>query len=365
MESHLRVPGRLNKVLSRSQNLHGVINLTLADFGVWLADNKMVFFSEYTDHGPTHISEVLVTAEALIRDEAWSALTPEDSAIIVLSIVLHDSAMHLSEDGFVEILSSNLDSEKKFRFKREPPWSLLWEEFLGEASRFDGRTLIKLFGEATPCHRPPSKPLDWTLKDRLLIGEFIRRHHARLAYEIALHGVPGGGKKRLGLVHIEERFAELAGFVARSHGLSLRYAVDLLQREERREVHNVHVPFLMTVLRIADYLQIQQERAPKQVLQVRTLRSPISSQEWRAHHAIDYITCVHDDPEALYVKTEPKNVSDYLKIKSLLSSIQLEFDEVWAVLGEVYGRVEGLKQFGLTVRRIRSNIDDESKFWEL
>ena len=94
--------------------------------------------------------------------------------------------MHLTEDGFFhlvqrpnpsigrEVLHPELDSK---------PWFDLWEEFLDEASRFDGKMLIRLFGDTEPVKRPPLQKQFLTLRDRLLIGRLIRRYHSRIAHE--------------------------------------------------------------------------------------------------------------------------------------------------------------------------------------
>src|SRR5262249_39839047 len=139
------------------------------------------------------------------------------------------------------------------------PWPELWGEFLREAARFDGKRLKKLFGNTEPAKPPPLDALTMTKRDRLLIGEFLRRHHPRLAHEIALQGVPGPTTTPLKLQDIDRKLADLGGLVARSHGMALRAAADLLPPDERRETRNVHAPFLMSVLRVADYLQIHAE----------------------------------------------------------------------------------------------------------
>ena len=38
--------------------------------------------------------------------------------------------------------------------------------------------------------------------------------------------------------------------------------------------------------------------------------------------------------------------------------IQRELDTTWAVFGEIYGRFDTMNGFGLTIRRIRSTLDD-------
>jgi molecular chaperone HtpG len=357
----MKLPTRLADLLASNAELLGAVNLTLHDFLIWFGDRNMVFFPEYTDHGPKHIEEVIVTAEALIKDESWTHLTPEDAAVLVLSIVLHDCAMHLSEDGFVEIVSPASSRQIVPGFS-EKPWPELWADFLAEASRFDARKLKALLGDAEPIRRPPLEAQEMTRRDHLLIGEFLRRHHPRLAHEIALWGVPGPSEEKIRLVRVPHGLDNLSGLIARSHGLNLRESVNTLPRNHRREYLKVHAPFLMTILRVADYIQIHSERAPTQVLKVRSLKSPVSQGEWRAHDAIEDINSTHDDPEALVITARPKDVKDFLKLERLLSGLQRELDDSWAFLGEVYGLLPGLRDLGLTIRRVRSNLDDKQEF---
>src|SRR6185369_2184186 len=132
----------------------------------------------------------------------------------------------------------------------DKPWILLWEDFCGEASRFDGRTLMRLFGETQPVRRPPMDPKLMTMRDRLLIGEFVRRHHPRLAQEIASFGVPTLGERPLafqGLSESKEYIAKLAGIIARSHGAHVRSFLPYLRDHfDIRQYKGVHAVFLMT-----------------------------------------------------------------------------------------------------------------------
>ena len=98
------------------------------------------------------------------------------------------------------------------------------------------------------------------------------------------------------------------------------------------------------------------------MLRVRQLRSPISQREWKAHAAIRDIRNTHDDPEAIFIDAAPEDVRTFLRLRQLLAGIQGELDASWAVLGEVYGRVKGLDQLGLNLRRVRSSIDDVAEF---
>ena len=362
MKNSIQVPDRLLSILEASQPLHGAVMLTLDAFEPWLRLSGMPFFPEYTDHGPQHVCETLVTAGALIRDEAYATLTAADVAALVLSVLVHDSAMHLDERAFLILVTDGHPSHAIEGFV-DVPWSVLWREFLGEASRFDGRKLTALFGDAEPIHRPPTDPSHMTRRDRLLIGEFLRRHHHRLAHEIACFGAPSDGPDRLRFLEVPGYVSEVAGVTARSHGVPIRQCVDILHKaDHQREYRGMHPAFLMGVLRIADYLQMAETRAPKELLRIKLLQSPVSHREWDANAAIRDVRHTHEDPEALFIEAEPADVLTYLRIQDWLAGVQKELDESWAVLGEVYGRYAPLDGLGLVVRRVRSNLDNVTEF---
>jgi hypothetical protein len=353
----------LSALLRKDDSLTAAVLHAISVVRPWFEDNKLVFFPEYTDHGPKHIQEVFDTAESLTTESAWQILNPKDVAVLILGIILHDCAMHLSEDGFVSLIKD--DSRPLDEGFGDQPWPRLWHDFMAEARRFDDRKLKALFDDVEPVRVPPLDPLMMTKRDRLLIGEFLRRHHPRLAHEIALTGVPGPPDKGLSLGDIPSDVGDLAGLVARSHGLDLRVCVDYMNDKGKcgaRRTAGVHVTYLMVLVRIADYLQIQKTRAPKEVLKVRSLRSPVSRGEWGAHEDIIDIHPETDDPEEIWVEAKPKDVKTYLKLQHLLTDIQREMDESWAVLGEVYGPTEDLRGFGIKFRRIRSNIQDVAAF---
>jgi hypothetical protein len=361
----IAIPPRLAELLAQDASLHGAVLSSLSLFEPWLASSTMPFFPEYTDHGPKHSEDVLQTIESLIADQAWPAMSPGDSAVVILATLLHDSAMHLREDGFIALVSGTQPHRPILGFD-DRRWDVLWQDFLAEASRFSGQKLHALFGDSTPVCRPPLDPDALTLKDRKLIGEFLRRHHARLAHEIARFGVPGPTSTRLELPQLPGDLQDLAGLVARSHGLPLRDCLPYLNDNFHiRDYHkHIHAVFLMALLRVADYLQIQADRAAPQLRLTFRLRSPVSEREWDVHGSIRNITFAEDDPERIYIKAKPADVCTYLRLKDWLAGIQAELDQSWAVLGEVYGRFadQGLDNLGLTLRRVASNLDDEAAF---
>ncbi|MGC3966250.1 MAG: hypothetical protein QM775_02415 [Pirellulales bacterium] len=363
----MRIPDRLASLLAKDQATNAAVLTAISRFEPWLKQNRLEFFPEYTDHGIEHFEGVLVAASSLISDGAWDVLRPSDAAALVISIVLHDAGMHISADGFKHLIGTS-DPWQTVNASYDRPWNVLWEEFVGEASRFDGRTLTKLFGTASPIHRPHDDSCEWKDRDRLLIGEFLRRHHARLAHDIAVFGVPGvDDDKRVNLGAMEPEDLDLFGLIARSHGMPLRKAVDWHEQKATkafRDYRGVFVPYVMAILRIADYLQVGAERAPSQILQIRKLRSPISVREWKINQAIESITNASEDPEAIFVTARPRDVTAFLRLQDLFRDLQRELDESWAVLGEAYGlhTQRRLNHLGIVLRRIRSTLDDLATF---
>ncbi|TAK30625.1 MAG: hypothetical protein EPO21_18945 [Chloroflexota bacterium] len=363
MTTTIEIPTFLEGILARDTQLRGAVDLSLQAFKALLEDNKTVFFPEYTDHGIDHVEGVMRAAAFLIRDPA-GVITAEDAAVLVLACLLHDVAMHLTKDGFVRLVSTNQQWRIVEKFKDEP-WNVLWADYVMEAKRFDGRALQNLFGSPDPINIPDLKePQLWTEEQLKLIGEFIRRHHHRLAHQIAINGMPGPTSGQLAPQGFDDEFNDIAGVVARSHGMPLRGTFDYLRTHyNERQYRQIHPVFLMAVVRVADYLQVEATRAPEQLLSVKSLRSPISAREWSAHQAIKDAR-TDADVESLFVHCKPDGVGIYLRLKELLTGIQSELDSSWAVLGELYSRytTEGLDTLGLTIRRVTSNLDDEEGF---
>lgn len=296
------IPPRLYEKLQSNEELMGCVLLSIKAFEPWVTLSGMPFFPEYTDHGPNHIQHVLTTAESLISDQAFDVFTAADAAVLVLSILLHDSALHISEDSFIYIITNVKDQHINKSFS-DKPWPESWLDFVAEASRFDGRKLFSLFGDTDPIRRPPMKSDLFTKRDRLLIGEYVRRHHSRLAHEIALYGVPNPTGDLLKLIEAPDYIADLSGVIARSHGTSIRNCISYLkQHYNEREYKGVHSTFLMGLVRISDYLHIESERAPNTILKVKQLQSPFSVREWEAHRSIIDVRHTHEDPEALYIR---------------------------------------------------------------
>lgn len=356
------LPDLFEKKLLRSPTLMSDVRKTLENFEPWLEQSGMPFFPGFTDHSPRHINDVLTTASSLISDEAHQLLSPEDITVLVIAALLHDSGMHLTQDGFRALVEK--DGTPIIQGLGDRPWNQMWTEFLAEASRFGEERLFAVFGDTEPISVSNLDLKNLSEKDCLLGGEFVRRHHARLAHEIAIDRVPMASNMGLEIIGLDSELRDLAGLVARSHGMTIRSTFPYLESKYGRvhEYRNVKTPFLMAVLRIADYVQVKSDRAIKSLLSIKELRSPISRQEWRNHFAVRDVTTRHEDPEAMYVHATPTDVKTFLRLSSLFEDIQRELDRSWATIGEVYGRMGDLSGLGINIRRLLSNIDDSKRF---
>lgn len=358
----IKFPKLFENVLASDPALNAAVRQSFGLFEPWLSQSGMPFFPGFTDHSPRHIGDVLDTAASLISDAGHDLLVAEDVAVLCIATLLHDCGMHLTPDGFRELIEDA--SPPLVSGFNDQPWAQLWKDYLAEARRFGQEKLVAIFGDSEPIRTDEIDYENLSERNFLLIGEFVRRHHARLAHEIAIKGVPSRATEKLTLVGFDDALRDITGLVARSHGMSIRSTFGYL--EERYglipEQRRIKSPFLMAVLRIADYVQVQSERAIRSLLSVKELRSPISRQEWRNHFAVKNVSQWHDDPEAFFVDAAPTDAKTYLKLVKLFADIQRELDKSWATLGEVYGRRGALAKLGLTMRRIRSNLDSPEKF---
>jgi len=333
-----------------------------------LLRNEAPFFPDYTDHGIQHINSVLQTCELLISDDAWSIFTREDAAVLILSVLAHDLGMLVSTETFRALIdpknTNTIESD-------DVHWHKLWREFRLATRRFDGATLSNIVGSPEPVDPDELNPDNLTEKGRKLVGEFLRRHHHRLSHEIIVFGLPS----ERGFVKLfdgtSQHFKELAGIIARSHGMSIRKCIESVMSFDRtafREYRYIHPTFLMALVRLADYLDLDQKRAPDSILSAKSLKSPISHREWWAHKALVDCHSNTDDPECLHVVIYPShipNISTYLTIEEKIEGIQKELDNCWAVLGEVNGRFPPLNRLSLKIRRIKSDIRNETVIKQL
>lgn len=371
----LSLPEELRALLSGSNFEPAVTEFAVRARDV-LCDNTMPFFPAFTSHGVDHAEAVLRVCVRLIPSDVWRAgvLTASDAASLVCAALLHDLGMHVRERGFASLVERGscfgplpfFDRQHEAR-AADAPWSDLWSAFQDEARHWGPGKLAVILGPSNSgvpavAFADEIAPEELKEPDRLLIGEFLRRHHARLSHEIAVAGFPGAGSEFPVIARTLPQIGELAGAIARSHNEDLRFMLRYLEDLEpgNRRPNGVLAVYHMGLLRISDYLQIEADRAPPLLLRLKTPQSRMSIEEWNKHGAVQSVSWDHADPFAIAVSVSPNHgLRAHLALKELLDALQRELDRTWAVLDEYYssGRLRRLR---LSRRRVVSNIDQAS-----
>jgi len=360
----MEIPSKLKNILEKDDTMNSLIHSIVPSFTKIHKKSTHYFFQEYTDHGIEHIEMVLKGIEYLIPDEQIQYLQPSEVAILILAVILHDIGMHTEFSTFKAMLEGRYNDAKDNILDNET-WQELWNDYLSEARRFSPKEKETIFGDQKArikdCDLSNIDNLDGV--DKKLIGEFLRRNHARFAHEVALIGfignneiIPFGNNDFI-------QYKHFAGIVARSHGIDIRKTYDYLKElysDAWKSPGGNRLIYLMVLLRIADYLHII-GRTDRIVLKIKTFNSPLSVQEHRKHLAVSMLTNIVDDPELIHINCEPENSQIYVKLREFFRDIQNELDLSWAILGEVYGSLysnKPEKMPWIKYRRIKSNLED-------
>lgn len=351
----INIPSEFENILKKDIKSQTSVNQTILNIQPIIEENKLVFFPEYTNHGEKHINSVLILASKIIESKSYDLLEPSDVEAIICSILLHDLGMHLSYSGFLYLLESeNYSLENVYKDKK---WKILWENYIKEAKKWNSDKLKNIFGEIVKVEDIPNEEIKMTKMHKLLVGEFLRRYHHRLAYDIAISGFPGNMCTIHCLGSNEVSMKKVIAHISRSHGMELWKIIDYINEEygNTRRVSGVKIIYIMSILRIADFFDIDKTRANKILFNIYKMDSSISQEEWIKHNCIEDIDLDYqEDKESIFIRIlDPDNSNIYLKIERLIQELQIELDKTWAVIGKIYTRYADLK---LKFRRVYSNL---------
>jgi molecular chaperone HtpG len=363
----LNLPLEFNSILQKDTKLSVIVTETILDFSELLEENKLFFFEEYTNHGIAHVQSLFNTCKDLIGQSTMQNLMkPIDVCVLALSIVIHDVGMHVSPEIFQILLQGGFD-EYRIPDLDEKTWTEMWMDYIVEIKKSDEETIKKVFGENCIQLKIPNISQLNTLDsyDRKFIGEFLRRNHPRLAHEIALAGYIGPNGKIEFARGLNNDIKGIIGLTARSHGLSIRSLFNYIRNEYPSNwmtPYQIHLIYLMILLRVGDILQIDSNRIPSYIFKLHNFDSVISYEEFLKHNSIQDFSPLFFDKETLVVSCNPPNAKIFKALRDLFQLIQRELDTSWAILGEIYGSKPDNERPVLTRRRIQSNIDDIKKF---
>ena len=341
----------------------GYIN-TLIHNAKHIITDKADFFPEYTLHGWTHIQAVLYHADRLIPDVSMKELSGRDVAMLIAAVILHDMGMFLNKAGVRKLLTGSRSITKTAKLDKYD-WKSEWDRYIREIRRYPEEKLLYHFGISCAIEEPDLVKGEFSDLDLLVVGDFLRRHHHRIAHEIALGAMPGDTDvdvmqvsiDALGNTAFNMKDRKCIGILARSHGMPVRETREYIRRELGQQ-YVEKLFYLMAVLRIADALDADERRAPDTRRKLQGIRTPVSVQEWTWNQRITRTNLDWDDTvDFKYIEAEPESTTEFVQLEKWLKWIQSELDLSWAVLSECCDT----QKYRLSIHRIESNILEEER----
>ena len=359
------IPNRLQGRLSLDSTWQPVVT-TLKEKVQKIIRESPCFFPDYTDHGIDHINEVLILANRLIPEDTYAAketdteflLDPRSVGFLVCAILIHDLGMFLKTDGMEQLVYGDSGSHLVEGLDEED-WRTSWSKYVVKTRRLKDNEMDHLFGHrVTVSEDCARKGFSTNGDDCRVIGEFLRQHHGRLAHEIAVHGFPGDrGIMLIAGDGITDEDRDMIGLLARSHQMNIRDTEEYIERfGEGSKPHSIPAFYLMTVLRMADYLDASEKRAPEILERIQKIRVPASETEW------SWNQCITRGPKQwnlmkhnLEINATPQKSTEYVLLDKWLRSVQAELDLCWSILADQYSG----EPYRLTIHRVRSNIQQK------
>lgn len=353
----ISIPKRINDKLINVSKWHVIVNSLILNTENYFENLPLKFFPEYTIHGTRHINRVLEIIDKLIPQETFEKLTERHLGILICSIIMHDIGMFIQEDGVFSIIYGE-HKDKKTEHLDTYTWTELWNRYIKEILRYSDDKVYNIFGIKEDINIPPSDMSKITHNDCLIYGEFLRRHHHRLAYEIVKYGFYGSKCRDIfAEINISNVEKDIIGLIARSHGMTIRDTEKYLLTNlgSIKKPCDVPIIYLMTLIRLADYLDADESRAPIELLEAQKIDSQISICEWNWNQTINFDLYSWDDtPDTLGIYADPKDNLTYLIVKKWLNGVQNELDLCWAIICEY------CCDYKLSIHRIKSNVTDEN-----
>jgi len=186
-------------------------------------------FPEYTDHSITHSEKILSHAENLIGN--GHSLNPDEIYILIMACYLHDIGMASSE----EVIKKLKESSEYKEYEKE------------KGDNFE---------------------------------DFLRGIHHKLSYDFILNNY-----ETLGIIN--ETYAEAIALVGMGHRKENLFDFDLFPPHYSVKSGSdfVCIPFLAGILRLADELDITNDRTPDLLFSKYFPKNKISKDEWNKHKA--------------------------------------------------------------------------------
>lgn len=323
------------------------------------------FFPEYTKHSVEHINNVLEISRKLIPNETLQKLNADAIALLIMGIISHDIGMFIKPDGLVQLL---MKKSKSGSGEIEISWRSAWEKYQTQLKHYSLNEIKKYFGDPSnfiindgldimqlPNVITVGTLLPWRIR---LCGEFLRKWHPRLAQEIIEDNFPGNQQVDLfSNIEMDNEYRKLIGIIARSHGMNITdLDSNLKMFDEDALEYPCEVPiyYLMAILRLADYFDAGNDRAPHAIMAMQHFESEASYDEFKWNQTVNLGNDWGEEKyERIFVKIKLNNIDSrtFLKVEGWLKGVQRELDECWRQISLNYKN-----KYQFSIRRIDSNI---------
>ncbi|MCK4904632.1 ATP-binding protein [bacterium] len=263
-------------------------------------------FPHFTDHSIDHSKRVLKNTTSLLGENI-NCLNDEEKYILIMSCYLHDVGMIPSE-------------RDKKKIEKNDDYKIYKQEEQGKN-----------------------------------LADYIRHIHHELSFKFII-----GNWKEIGII---KNYAEIIALVCKGHRIENLLDYDLFDPKIKVKTDYICIPFLAGLLRLADTLDITNDRVPDMLFNKYVPLGKISKKEWLKHRAnyklefengtiIIKSECERRDLyDTLLLQYEniKKELKYFRKIISRLPGIKLKVD--------YYNVEHDIKVFGFTPKNIGFTFD--------
>ncbi len=266
-----------------------------------ILDKYQINFPDYTDHGIHHANKVAFLASELLKDEELNILNADEIYVLLMACLLHDIGMGISQDQVKDHISPEI-----------------FHNFF---------------------EKNPSKT----------VSDFIRRYHHELSYSFII-------KEFKELEIPSEIYAEAIALIAKAHR-----EIDLRNFDEYKIKYYVKsgseficLPYLGCIIRIADGLDITDDRISELVLKYYPPKNDISAMEIEKHRAT---FLVNFEGDTVIVRAKCYNQYVYNALISLYKNIKKEIKKCQKIILSI-GKIDN-KLYKLNIRTLNKEIITE------
>ena len=151
------------------------------------------------------------------------------------------------------------------------------------------------------------------------IQDFFRERHGIRAYEYILND---NEISRFFITDVlsDVNFKEVVAKICQSHQEGMEWIKSMLQEESYYGNCCLNAQYIALLLRIADYLDFDSERAPDYLFQKKEIKNIISQREWKKHGVISNKTKINENREIFFFG-HCNEYDLYIEIDNMLEKI--------------------------------------------